>query len=178
MVVRFFMLQAHYRSTLDFSNEALEATEKGYQRLMAGVKILSALPVSDSSDVDVAGLKAKCYAAMNDDFNSPVLIGNLFDAVKMINSVAEGRLKITAEDKTNLQELVRGFVDEVLGLKGIEDTNDGGMIEGLMDLILDVRARARANKDWGTSDAIRDQLVDLKIVVKDGKDGATWEVKG
>ena len=86
---------------------------------------------------------------MNDDFNSPVLIGNLFDAVKMINSVAEGRLKITAEDKTNLQELVRGFVDEVLGLKGIEDTNDGGMIEGLMDLILDVRARARANKDWG-----------------------------
>lgn len=178
MVVRFFMLQAHYRSTLDFSNEALEAAEKGYQRLMAGVKILSALPVSDSSDLDVAGLKAKCYAAMNDDFNSPVLIGNLFDAVKMINSVAEGRLKITAEDKTNLQELVRGFVDEVLGLKGIEDTNDGGMIEGLMDLILDVRARARANKDWGTSDAIRDQLVDLKIVVKDGKDGATWEVKG
>ncbi|NQV51819.1 MAG: cysteine--tRNA ligase [Flavobacteriales bacterium] len=177
MVVRFFMLQAHYRSTLDFSNDALEAAEKGYQRLMAGVKILGALPVSDSSDVDVAGLKAKCYAAMNDDFNSPVLIGNLFDAVKMINSTAEGRLKITAVDKASLQELVRAFVDEVLGLKGIEDTSDGGMIEGLMDLILDVRARARANKDWGTSDAIRDQLVDLKIVVKDGKEGATWEVK-
>jgi len=178
MVVRFFMLQAHYRSTLDFSNDALEAAEKGYQRLMAGVKILDVLPVSDSSDVDVETLKGKCYAAMNDDFNSPMLISHLFEAVKTINSIAEGRIKINAADKESLQTLVHGMVDGVLGLKSIEETGDTGLIDGLMSLILDVRARARANKDWGTSDAIRDQLTDLNIVVKDGKDGATWELKG
>ncbi|MEQ9187919.1 MAG: cysteine--tRNA ligase, partial [Cryomorphaceae bacterium] len=149
MVVRFFMLQAHYRSTLDFSNEALEAAEKGYQRLMAGVSILDALPVSDTSDIDVKEIESKFYAAMNDDFNSPVLIGNLFDVVKSINSIAEGRLKISADQKTALKSLVTSFVEDVLGLKGIEANGDTAVVGGLMDLILDVRARARANKDWG-----------------------------
>lgn len=178
MVVRFFMLQAHYRSTLDFSNEALEAAEKGYQRLMAGVKVLEALPTSDSTDINVTELKDKCYAAMNDDFNSPVLISHLFEAVKAINSIAEGRLKIDATSLSDLQSLVSNMVSDVLGLKGIEDAGDSDVIDGLMGLILDVRARARDNKDWGTSDAIRDQLADLKIVVKDGKEGVTWERKG
>jgi cysteinyl-tRNA synthetase len=178
MVVRFFMLQAHYRSTLDFSHDALEAAEKGYQRLMAGVKVMDALPIAPTSDVDVAELKAKMYAAMNDDFNSPVLISHLFDAVKQINSVAEGRLSLTAEDKTALVELMHHMVYDVLGLMAIEDSGDSHLLDGLMHLILEVRARARSNKDWGTSDAIRDQLATLNIVVKDGKDGAAWEIKG
>ncbi|MDA9267798.1 cysteine--tRNA ligase, partial [Salibacteraceae bacterium] len=177
MVVRFFMMQAHYRSTLDFSNEALEASEKGYQRLMAGVKVLSTLVTSDKSDIDVVAYKDKFTAAMDDDFNSPVLISHLFDAVKSINSIAEGRLKITAQDKSALEDLIHGVISEILGLSSIEETGNSDLANGLMELILDLRARSRSNKDWATSDAIRDQLEALKIVVKDGKDGATWGLK-
>ncbi len=177
MVVRFFMMQAHYRSTLDFSNEALEASEKGYQRLMAGLKVLPTLITSTSSDIDVEAYRAKFVAAMDDDFNSPVLISHLFDAVKSINSIAEGRLKITEKDKTDFIALMDGVVSEILGLTSIEETGDSGLTNGLMELILDLRARARSNKDWATSDAIRDQLDALNIVVKDGKDGASWSLK-
>ena len=177
MVVRFFMMQAHYRSTLDFSNEALEASEKGYQRLMAGIKVLSTLVTSDKSDIDVVSYKDKFTAAMDDDFNSPVLISHLFDAVKSINSIAEGRLKITAQDKSALEDLIHGVISEILGLSSIEETGNSDLANGLMELILDLRARSRSNKDWATSDAIRDQLEALKIVVKDGKDGATWGLK-
>ncbi len=177
MVVRFFMMQAHYRSTLDFSNEALEAAEKGYQRLMASLKILETLPETEQSDIDAGAYEAKFYAAMNDDFNSPILISHLFDLAKTINSAAEGRLKIDATTKVALLELVESFVIDVLGLQAIEESGDSDLANGLMNVILDVRARARANKDWSTSDAIRDQLAALDIVVKDGKDGATWEVK-
>lgn len=176
-VIRFFMLQAHYGSTLDFSNEALEASEKGFLRLMAGMRVLPTLPTdSEQSDVDVNAIAEKCYTAMNDDFNSPVLISHLFDVVKTINSVAEGRLKISEEAKESLSKLMRGFVFDVLGLQQVEQSGDTGLVSGIMDLVLDVRARARANKDWATSDAIRDQLAALKINVKDGKDGATWEI--
>jgi len=178
MVVRFFMLQAHYRSTLDFSHEPLEASEKGYLRLMAAMKTMEGLPTSDRSDVSVDEFKLKFEAAMNDDFNSPVLISHLFDAVKSINSIAEGRLKIDAESKEALIKLMTAFVNDVLGLLPMDASDEGNLTEGLMKLILDVRARARSNKDWGTSDAIRDHLNELKITVKDGKDGATWEVKG
>lgn len=177
MVVRFFMMQAHYRSTLDFSNEALEASEKGYQRLMAGLKVLPTLITSTSSDIDVEAYRVKFVAAMDDDFNSPVLISYLFDAVKSINSIAEGRLKITEKDKTDFIALMDGVVSEILGLTSIEETGDSGLTSGLMELILDLRARARSNKDWATSDAIRDQLDALNIVVKDGKDGASWSLK-
>lgn len=177
MVVRFFMMQAHYRSTLDFSNEALEASEKGYQRLMAGLKVLPTLITSTSSDIDVEAYRAKFVAAMDDDFNSPVLISHLFEAVKSINSIAEGRLKITEKDKTDFIALMDGVVSEILGLTSIEETGDSGLTSGLMELILDLRARARSNKDWATSDAIRDQLDALNIVVKDGKDGASWSLK-
>lgn len=177
MVVRFFMLQAHYRSTLDFSHDALEAAEKGYQRMMAGVKVMESMPVSEQNDVDVQALKTSFEAAMNDDFNSPVLIGNLFDAVRQINSVIEGRLKISEEGKKELIELVHAYVFNVLGLMSIEETGDTALVDGLMELILDLRVRARANKDWATSDAIRDQLNELKIVVKDGKDGVSWDLR-
>jgi cysteinyl-tRNA synthetase len=177
MVVRFFMMQAHYRSTLDFSNEALEASEKGYQRLMAGMKVLPTLVTSEKSDINIQDYKAKFTAAMDDDFNSSVLISHLFDAVKSINSIAEGRLKITEQDKNDLISLMDGIVKNVLGLSSIEETGDSELTNGLMELILDLRARARSNKDWATSDAIRDQLDALNIVVKDGKDGASWGLK-
>lgn len=177
MVVRFFMMQAHYRSTLDFSNEALEASEKGYQRLMAGMKVLPTLVTSEKSDINIQDYKAKFTAAMDDDFNSSVLISHLFDAVKSINSIAEGRLKITEQDKNDLILLMDGIVKNVLGLSSIEETGDSDLTNGLMELILDLRARARSNKDWATSDAIRDQLDALNIVVKDSKNGASWGLK-
>lgn len=177
MVVRFFMLQAHYRSTLDFSNEALDASEKGFYRLMAALKQLGTLPVSNESDIDVAAYEKLFYEAMNDDFNSPVLISHLFDLVKNINSVVEGRLKINATGKESLKKLVDDFVYDVMGLKPVEEGGDGTLVEGLMDIILDIRRRARTSKDWATSDAIRDQLAALNIVVKDGKEGVKWEVQ-
>ncbi|MEZ4722871.1 MAG: cysteine--tRNA ligase [Flavobacteriales bacterium] len=177
MVVRFFMLQAHYRSTLDFSNEALEASEKGFQRLMAAIKQLDSLPESDSNEVEIEKFKGLFYEAMNDDFNSPILIGHLFEAVRVINSVADGRTRIDAKTKTELRDLVHAFVFDVLGLKSVEDSGETGMVNGLMDVILEMRKRARLNKDWSTSDAIRDELAKLNIVVKDGKDGAKWEVQ-
>lgn len=176
MVVRFFMMQAHYGSTLDFSNEALEAAEKGFQRLMASLKILSTLPTSEQSDIDADAYEQQFYAAMNDDFNSPILISHLFDLAKKINAAAEGRVKISAAAKEKLEKLVDAFVFDVLGLQAIEDSGDSALINGLMNVILDVRMRARSNKDWATSDAIRDQLAALKIVVKDGKEGASWEI--
>lgn len=175
MVVRFFMLQAHYRSTLDFSNEALDASEKGFQRLMATIKQIGNLPVSNESSLDVSEFRVLFEQALNDDFNSPVMISHLFDLAKGINSVADGRLKIDAEGKEALQALIKDFVVDVLGLYLVDEGGDGSTVDGLMDLILDMRKRARDNKDWATSDAIRDQLAELNIVVKDGKDGATWE---
>lgn len=177
MAVRFFMLQAHYRSTLDFSNEALDASEKGFQRLMAAMKQLDTLPVSETSSIDVAAYKKLFYEAMNDDFNSPVLISHLFDLVKSINSIAEGRMTIGAADKASLQSLVNTFVYDILGLKAPEESGDGSLVNGLMEIILDIRRRARTSKDWATSDAIRDQLAALSIEVMDGKEGAKWEVK-
>ena len=177
MVVRFFMLQAHYRSTLDFSNEALEGSERGYQRMMAAFKQLEALPVSAENEVDVDKYRALFFEAMNDDFNSPVLISHLFDAVKTINSIADGRTKITEVAKIELTQLINSFVVDVMGLKPIDDSGDGSLVNGLMDVILDMRRRSRISKDWATSDAIRDQLAAMNIVVKDGKDGVTWEVQ-
>lgn len=175
MVVRFFMLQAHYRSTLDFSNEALEASEKGFQRLMAAFETLPKLNVSDTSDIDSNTYKSLFEGAMNDDFNSPILISHMFDLVKTINSIEDGRITINQETKDKLLKLMQHFVVDVLGLNPPKQGGNAKLIDGLMDVIIDVRNRSRLNKDWATSDAIRDQLKDLNIVVKDGKDGAKWE---
>ncbi|GAB5539438.1 MAG: cysteine--tRNA ligase [Salibacteraceae bacterium] len=177
MVVRFFMLQAHYRSTLDFSNEALEASEKGFHRLMAAMKSLDEIVESDTNDVDVPSLEQQFSKAMNDDFNTPVLIAHLFEAVKIINSISDGRVKIGADELSALRALMNGYVFTVLGLKHVDEDGNQELVNGLMDVILDVRNRARVSKDWDTSDAIRDQLNALNVVVKDGKDGITWEVK-
>jgi cysteinyl-tRNA synthetase len=172
MVVRFFMLQAQYRSTLDFSNEALDASEKGFKRLMAAYELLSNLKVSLTSMVDVEALSSKFKAAMDDDFNTPVLIAELFDATKIINSIHDGKTTISDVDLAALLKLFNSYLNDVLGLKNdLQATDDLGP---LMDFILNIRTEAKANKDYLTSDKIRIGLNDLGFEVKDGKEGSTW----
>lgn len=172
MTVRFFMLQAHYRSTLDFSNEALEASDKGFKRLMNACSLLDKLKTSEKSDVNIAALSKRCYDAMNDDFNSPVAIAELFEAVRIINSIYDGKSTITAGDLEELKVLINSFVYDILGLKEeVSQTEDLGDV---MELILKLRTEAKANKDYVTSDKIRIGLQELGIQLKDGKDGTSW----
>ena len=212
MTIRFFILQAHYRSTLDFSNEALQASEKGLKRLMAGWKTLKSLqlaagswqsglnvegqdsrkssstsnqqpassnqnPATGIADPEsrIANLVTGCYEAMNDDFNSPVVIANLFEGVRIINAVKEGKEKLSGKELAQLQELFQTFVTEILALEdeSLEDQFD--TVDDLMELIIRLRQDARTRKDWSGSDWIRDELGKMGIVVKDTKDGATWE---
>ncbi len=177
MAVRFFMMQTHYRSTLDFSNEALEASEKAYYRLMESYKVLQTLKASDSSSEDVAALERACYEAMNDDFNTPVLIAHLFEAIRMINSANDGKLKLTQADLDLLKSIYQHFVFDVMGLKKEEETGKANTaLEGVMKLVLELRAKAKANKDFATSDEIRNKLAEANIQVKDGKEGASWNL--
>ena len=178
MTIRFFILQAHYRSTVDFSNEALQASEKGFHRLLAATETLKKLKTSDKSSVDVAAMNKACYDAMNDDFNSPLVIAALFEGARIINVVNDGKETITAEDLLLLQTTFDTFVFEVLGLKDeVTAGGQGETVNGLMGLILNIRQNARTTKDWPTSDLIRDELKKLSIQVKDTKDGATWTVE-
>ncbi|TKG93462.1 cysteine--tRNA ligase [Puteibacter caeruleilacunae] len=179
MTIRFFILQAHYRSPLDFSNEALQAAEKGMDRLMKATALVSALKASDESTVDVSSLQEKCYAAMNDDLNSPILIAHLFDGVKMINSINDGKASINAADLKILQDLYQQFVYDILGLQGEQQSNESSSdaMDDVMQLLLTLRQDAKTNKDWSTADKIRDELKAMGIEVKDTKDGATWELK-
>jgi cysteinyl-tRNA synthetase len=177
MTVRFFMAQAHYRSTLDFSNEALQASEKGYKRLMESLSTLEKLEPSDTPTLQIGDLEAKCYDAMNDDFNSPVLIAHLFEGVRIINSVSDKTASIGKEELETLKRLMHTFVFDVLGL--IDETKSGvgsDVIEGLMKLILDIRKTARENKDWAMSDKIRDELKEAGVEIKDTKDGVEWRL--
>lgn len=177
MTVRFFMAQSHYRSTLDFSNEALQAAEKGYKRLMESIARLPKLEASEKSTVDIAEIRDNCYAAMNDDFNSPVLVSHLFDAVRVINSVADKKESLTADDIELLKELMQIFVFDVLGLIDESEGNaNSDVINGLMNLIIDIRKSARENKDWATSDKIRDELKAAGVEIKDTKDGVEWRI--
>jgi cysteinyl-tRNA synthetase len=171
-VVRFFMMQAHYRSNLDFTQEALNASEKGYARLIEGLKTLENLPATTST-FDVAALIASFYKAMNDDFNAPILVANLFEAVKQINLVNDGKAGISAADKSELKAAMEVFVHEVLGLAP-ENSSTETRLAPVMDLVLDLRQQARTNKDWTTSDQIRDGLAKAGIIVKDGKEGTAW----
>ena len=173
MVVRFFMMQAHYRSTLDFTSEALNASEKGYAKLIEAMDSLMSLTSSDSSSVDIEGLVAKFYEAMNDDFNAPILVSYLFDAVKFINSTKDGKATISAADLSLLQTEMKVFVRDILGLAKSSESGES-RLDPVMDLILDLRQEARANKDWSTSDKIRDGLAGAGIVVKDSKEGTSW----
>ncbi|MBV8389708.1 MAG: cysteine--tRNA ligase [Mucilaginibacter sp.] len=172
MTVRFFMLQAHYRSTLDFSNEAMEASEKGFKRLMNSFTLLGNLNVSDVTEVEIAPLQQRCYDAMNDDFNSPVLIAELFEASRIINSVYDNKLKINAANLQLLKNLMNDFIIDVLGLKNEQVANDD--LPKVLDMIVGLRNGAKINKDYATSDRIREGLQQIGFQLKDGKDGTTW----
>jgi len=176
-VVRFFMMQAHYTSILDLSDEALQASEKGYNRLMDALESIDNLKTGNKSDFDVTAWKQKCYDAMNDDFNTPILIAQLFEAVKHINLIKEDKKSITADDKELLADTLNAFVYDVLGIENQSMTkDDSNTLNGVMELLIDIRNEARAKKDFATSDKIRDQLVDLGIQIKDGKDGTTFSI--
>lgn len=172
MTVRFFMLQAHYRSTLDFSNEALEASEKGFRRLMNACTLLDKLKASERSDADIISLRQRCYEAMNDDFNSPVAIAELFEAARIINSVNDGKASLNEKDLGELKSLMNDFVFDILGLK--EESSQTDDLGKLVDFIIKLRLEARANKDYATSDRIRNGLQELGIQLKDSKDGTSW----
>ncbi|RIV46940.1 cysteine--tRNA ligase [Flagellimonas pelagia] len=174
-VVRFFMMQAHYTSILDLSDEALQASEKGYNRLMEAIGNLENLKTGATSDFDVEVWKQKCYDAMNDDFNTPILIAHLFDAVKHINLIKEDQETITEGDKVLLETTLKAFVHDVLGVENQAlAQDDSNALTGVMDLLIQIRNQARANKDFATSDKIRDELGALGIQLKDGKDGTTF----
>lgn len=179
MVVRFFMAQSHYRSTLDFSNEALQAAEKGFQKLMKAGETLKKLSVSPESSVNIEEIKTKCYEAMNDDFNSPILIANLFEAVRIINLINDGKETINQTDLDKLTNLYNSFVFDILGLK--EDNlnkAEGSQLTGdLIDFILNLRLEAKKNKDFNMSDKIRNELTQKGIKIKDTKDGFEWEIE-
>ena len=172
-VLRFFMMQAHYRSTLDFTQDALNASEKGYTRLTEALKAIEKVKVSDASSFNVNELVNSFYSAMNDDFNAPILIANLFEAVKQINLINDGNATISFADRELLEKEMKGFVFDVLGLQTTESNTDSKLAP-VMDLVLDLRQQARTNKDWTTSDKIRDGLAAAGIIVKDGKEGTSW----
>jgi len=179
MTIRFFILQAHYRSPLDFSNKALQAAEKGLARLFAAMETLNKLKVLEKSSYDVADLKQKCFDAINDDLNTPVLMAHLFDGVKFINSVAAGNESITAGDLEELKKLYQDFVFEITGLLNESDNTQANenKLDEVINILLNTRLEAKKNKDFATSDRIRDQLTEAGIIIKDTKDGFEWELK-
>jgi cysteinyl-tRNA synthetase len=172
MTVRFFMLQAHYRSTLDFGNEPMEASDKGFKRLMTAIGLLDGLKVSSTTGVEIEPLIQRCYAAMNDDFNSPVLIAELFEAARIINSVNDGKLQIDAANLQLLKNMIQLFVFDILGLKDEQAANDD--LPKILNFIVDLRSEAKSNHDYATSDKIRDGLQKIGFQLKDSKEGTHW----
>lgn len=182
MTIRFFILQAHYRSTVDFSNEALQASRKGLDRLMEGFATLGRLEGNEGGEITESyaeGLSERCYAALNDDLNSPIVISHLFDACRLINQVADKQTTITPDGLEALKCVFSLFAFDLLGLKPEADGNAQReeSFGKAVDLLLDVRQQAKAAKDWATSDKIRDDLAALGFAVKDTKDGATWKLE-
>ena len=177
MTVRFFILQAHYRSTVDFSSEALQASEKGLSRLMEGYARLEKLTGSAASTIETVGLRAKCEEAMLDDLNTPIVISYLFDALKAINLVYDGKETIAEADLAELKEVFHLFVEDILGLVSEnENTNGNEAYKKAIDLLLNIRLDAKNNKDWATSDKIRNELTALGFEIKDTKDGFEWKI--
>lgn len=177
MVIRFFILQAHYRSTVDFSSAALEAAEKGLDRLMEGYARLRKLTAGTATTVDVAGLRERCEEAMCDDLNTPIVISQLFEAIKAINTVHDGKGSITAEDLEELRSVFHLFVEDLLGLQvSSNGSADDEAYRKAVDLLLDIRLAAKRNKDWATSDRIRNALAEYGFTVKDTKDGFEWSL--
>jgi cysteinyl-tRNA synthetase len=178
MTIRFFMLQAHYRSTLDFSNEALKASEKGLERLFLGIEGIGKVKSGESSTVDIDQLENNCYKALNDDLNSPVLFSNLFDGIKTIHLLIDGRESINSRDLDRMKSLYQTLVNDVLGLRKEKQEGDKeGLTSRLINTILNIRMEAKQKKDFDTADRIRSALIELGIKIKDTKDGYEWEIK-
>ena len=177
MTVRFFFLQAQYRSTVDFSNEALQASEKGLKRLMSSINLLDNITSSLSSSFDVNAIIEKCQSSMNDDFNTPITIAHLFDGLKYINLLIEGKETITKTDLDKLKNHYSVFVFDILGLIPETSTTNPELLNETLNIILSLRKKAKENKDYSTSDFIRDELNKINITLKDNKDGTTWEIE-
>lgn len=181
MTIRFFILQAHYRGTVDFSNEALQAAEKAYDRMVDGWRRLQDLKASETSSVDVKEFRPRCYEAMNDDLNTAMVIATLFDACRVINQVNDGKATLTQADIDELKDLFQVFLVDVLGVRTeLVASEEAGTLEPFekaVDLLLEIRKEAKAKKDWATSDLIRDKIAALGFVVKDTKDGFEWSLR-
>ena len=177
-VARFFMLQAHYRSILDFSDDAIVAAEKGYKRLMEAMSLLKNITADTKSTIDVQTWKQSCYDAMNDDFNTPILIAQLFEGVKYINLLNDGKETLNAADLQSFSKAMNAFIFDVLGLED-EKVSDSSTdkLEGTVNMLIEMRKQARDNKNFALSDQIRDQLIALGIQLKDGKEGTTFSVQ-
>ena len=176
MTIRFFILQAHYRSTVDFSNEALQASEKGLARLMEAYERLQKIVPAAQSTIDVNGLRDRCEEAMCDDLNTPIVISHLFDACKAINTVADGKGSISADDLEELKATFKLFVEDILGLQTADNSSDNTAYKKAVDLLLEIRRQAKQNKDWATSDKIRNELTAIGFTIKDTKDGFEWSI--
>ena len=177
MTIRFFILQAHYRSTLDFSNDALQAAEKGFKKLMNAMETLGNISASDTSSYDVNNLQEKCYAAMNDDFNTPILIAHLFDGVRIINSVKDRKESLNTSDLQQLKTIFNTFFTDILGFTSDRESSRNNLTNEVMELVLQLRGNAKKSKDFDTADLIRDKLDEVGIQIKDEREGSTWEVK-
>ena len=183
MTIRFFILSAHYRGTVDFSNEALQAAQKGYERLMNAIEDLKRIQTAAASDENtkrfVSALRQKCYDAMNDDLMTPAVISNLFEACHIVNLLIDHKAQISEEDLKELSETMRLFAFDILGLVNERGANTDAREAAygkVVDMVLDLRAKAKANKDWAVSDQIRDALAEAGFQVKDTKDGVTWKL--
>ena len=177
MTIRFFILQAHYRSTVDFSNEALKAADKGFAKLMNAMEALQNLKASENSTYDVNELEKKCYSAMDDDFNTPILIAHLFDGVRIINSVKDGKENLNATDLEKLKTLFNNFLTDILGFMSAKESGGNDLTSEVMELVLQLRGNAKKNEDFDTADLIRDELDKSGIQIKDSREGSSWEVK-
>ena len=177
MTIRFFILQAHYRSTVDFSNAALQAAKKGFNKLMNAIETLQKLKSSEKSTYDVNELEQNCYAAMDDDFNTPILIAHLFDGVRIINSVKDGKESLTSVDLEKLKKIFTAFVTDILGFVSANESSGNDLTNEVMELVLKLRANAKTNKDFDSADLIRDELDKAGIQIKDSREGSSWELK-
>lgn len=179
MTIRFFILQAHYRSTVDFSNEALLASEKGLNRLLDAYARIEKIPVSETSSTDITAIRQKCYDALNDDLNSAIVISYLFDIATTINSAIGGTVSLIQADINEIKDLFNVFLFQILGIKNESNSNQNGQeaFGKAVDLLLQIRDEAKTNKDWATSDKIRNELNQIGFDIKDGKDGAEWKLK-
>lgn len=182
MTIRLFILMAHYRSTVDFSNEALQASEKALEKLMQGQRRLDTLKPSESGDVadEIARIADACREALDDDLNTPIVIAHLFEAVSLVNKIHDGAARATEADIEALKALFKDFMTDILGLVDEQQGGAGVNMEpyrGAVDLLLQVRGEAKAKKDWATSDLIRDRMAQLGFAVKDTRDGAEWSIK-